>query len=201
MGQGGQCDGSIYCWIGGSGGFNFGVQCNGQGSSGSLATTTVAQPNTNYDLAFLYDGTTAKIYVNGVLDASAAKTFNYFASPTKITIGAGAFDTTSVETFSFGSIQNIIVDSATVPGTHPETWKLHTRVTDSTSAGDDVAIPSSFDLGCWEQNHNGACIGETVHIHQVAMNRSQRSMLVSSCAKPSQLVHGLAIVKLMGSVS
>ena len=90
MGQGGQCAGNLYAWIGGSGNFHFGVQCNGQSSDGALGSTTVVQPNTDYDLAFLYDGSIAKIYVNGVLEAEGAKTFNYFGSPTSIAVGAGA---------------------------------------------------------------------------------------------------------------
>ena len=64
------------------------MQCNGLSSSGALATV-IAQPNTNYDLVFTYDGTAAKVFVNGALAGSATKTFNHVSSVTKITIGAG----------------------------------------------------------------------------------------------------------------
>ena len=89
MGEGGACDGNLYMWIGSNSKFYFGVQCNGQGSDGALESTTVAQANTDYDLKFQYDSTTAEIFVNGVQEASAAKSFNYFTTVTKITVGAG----------------------------------------------------------------------------------------------------------------
>ena len=50
--------------------FYFGVSCN---ADTALASAQLARPNTEYDLAFLYDGTTAQIFVNGLLDISATK--------------------------------------------------------------------------------------------------------------------------------
>ena len=102
--------------LAGSGYFRFGVQCNGQGSDDSLSTSMIAAANTNYDIVALYDGSTATIYVNGEQQASASKTFNFFTSPSKVTIGSGQLGGSS-ESFDFGTIKDVVVDAFQFPTT------------------------------------------------------------------------------------
>jgi hypothetical protein len=106
MGNSGQC-GNLYLWIGSDRTFNFGVQCNGGGSSGALSSSTVAAANTNYDLRCTYDGSTATISVNGVLESSGTKTFNYAQTVTKVAYGAGSIDDSNSEAFDFGVIHSV----------------------------------------------------------------------------------------------
>ena len=87
-----------------------GVQCNGQGSSGAMSGSSAVQPNTEYDLTFIYDGLEATIYVNGALEVGpTAKSFNFFTEVVDITIGSGSHAGSS-EDFDFGTISDITVD-------------------------------------------------------------------------------------------
>ena len=63
-----------------------------QDTAGSLSGTTPVTANTAYDLAYTYDGTTASIYANDVLQVSAAWTSTLAPTVTTITIGAGSHE-------------------------------------------------------------------------------------------------------------
>ena len=68
----------------------FGVQCNAQ-SSDSLVVTS-SNPlayDTTYEIVATYDGTTAEIFIAGVLHVSESRSWNYIQSVTTLTIGAG----------------------------------------------------------------------------------------------------------------
>jgi hypothetical protein len=101
MGDGAPCAGNLYLWIGSSGQFFFGVQCNA-GSNPAIGSTVKAVPNTRYTIQAEYDGITAKLWVNGKLEAQAKKSFNWLPIK-KITVGAGSHDGTH-ESYSFGAI-------------------------------------------------------------------------------------------------
>lgn len=73
-----------------SGVFGFGVLCDGASSDSAVESTTTVQPNSHYELEAWYDGTTASLAVNGVLEVRESKTFNFVATATHATFGAGA---------------------------------------------------------------------------------------------------------------
>ena len=107
--------GNLYLWIDSVKTFRFGIQCN-TGSDAALASTTVAAPNTEYDLICTYDGTTATIMVNGVLEVSTAKNFIYPTTITKIALGAGSIDDSSWEPFDFGVISSVHIYNSITTG-------------------------------------------------------------------------------------
>ena len=111
-GQGSQCNGNLYVWVS-AGRITFGVQCNGKNSDISLNSQTNIVANTTYDLKLEYDGNIASIYINGKLDASAVKNFNYLANVEKVTIGAGNFNKTTEVMPNGASISNILMDKCT----------------------------------------------------------------------------------------
>jgi|GEM_PF-807218 len=73
----------------GSNGFTY-VFCisNGTGGSQSCINTATLLDNTWYHVTGVYDGATMKLYINGVLNASANKTGNIGYSTLPLTIGA-----------------------------------------------------------------------------------------------------------------
>ena len=81
-------DGNIYASIAG-GHFSFGVQGNALNSTPPLVGQLIVQPDTNYDVTFVYDGEMAAIYVDGELDLAARKQFHYTQQPSNVVIGAG----------------------------------------------------------------------------------------------------------------
>lgn len=54
------------------------------GYSASVASTITATTGQRYNLAFTYDGTTSRLYIDGSLDASAARTLNTVITISKI---------------------------------------------------------------------------------------------------------------------
>ena len=95
-----------------TGKFSFGVQC----STAILESQTVVAPNTEYDLIYTYDGTTATIMVNGVLDVSAAKTFIYPTTITKVNLGSGKIGDSATESFDFGVISSVHIYNSITTG-------------------------------------------------------------------------------------
>eukprot|EP01046_Picozoa_sp_COSAG06_P080954 COSAG06_NODE_28173_length_579_cov_0.777083_2_plen_62_part_01 len=61
-----------------------------------------------YNLVFEYDGDAdaATIYVDGVMEVSAAMAGDYPRVITQVTIGGGSHDDSPSEPFDFGSISN-----------------------------------------------------------------------------------------------
>ena len=108
IGQAPQC-GNLYVWVS-SGKFLLGVQCNGNGSDSPLNSTTTLVGNQNYDLKVKYDGKIASIYVNGKLEASASKKFNYYTDVSKVVVGAGNLNLSGEVMPTGASISNIIVN-------------------------------------------------------------------------------------------
>lgn len=108
IGQAPQC-GNLYVWVS-QGKFLLGVQCNGNGSDTTLNSTTTLVGNKNYDLIVKYDGNTASINVNGKLEASASKKFNYYTDVSKLVVGAGNLNLSAEVMPTGASISNIIVN-------------------------------------------------------------------------------------------
>jgi hypothetical protein len=108
------CENGAYVSIGPTGTFHFGVKkCDGGDQSSSpIESKTTIQGGTLYNIICIYNGTFASLHVNGNLEASERKYFNFSSSVNKLVVGAGAFSIDS-DIFSFGIISNILVESFT----------------------------------------------------------------------------------------
>ena len=96
--------GNLYLWIGASGKFFCGVQCNAGDSSTPLQGSTIAATHTDYTVECRYDGTTATLWLNGQKEASEVKTFNYEQTMERITIGRGSLLSNDWENYDFGYV-------------------------------------------------------------------------------------------------
>jgi hypothetical protein len=103
--------GDFYCWISQAGHWTIGQQSV---SGGSVGGTSDVRPNTAYDLTFLYDGSTAQIFVDGHLEISAELRLSHPTSIERVTIGAGRhaeYGSPYDEAFDFGLISDITIDT------------------------------------------------------------------------------------------
>ena len=80
--------GDLYCWISQAGHWTMGQQSTG-GPDGSRSGPSQVQPNTPYDLTFLYGGGVAQIFVDGELELAAPLRMSHPTSIQRVTIGAG----------------------------------------------------------------------------------------------------------------
>ena len=80
--------GDLYLSISAAGFWTFGQQ----DTVGAVSGTTPVTANTAYNLTYTFDGTSAYIYANGVLEVSAAYTSTLSPLFTTITVGAGSHE-------------------------------------------------------------------------------------------------------------
>ena len=137
-GDGGVWCGNLYVWINSHCTFSFGVQCNGH-SDVPVTSTSIVAPSTAYTLRCDYDGTTASMYVNGVLEARVAKAWNYPTAINAIQIGSGAIDSSENEPYDFGTITNVTIGQLAPGG-----WALCY----SSPNGDPKTSPEEFHRRC-----------------------------------------------------
>ena len=176
-----------------SGHFNFGVQCNTNSATALVNTGVHSSAANDYTVVATYDGTTATLAVtphnSATSTVTASKSFNYFTSPDKVTIGAGellgatvrkgivslrvvgSHDGTTTEVWTFGTIANIILAPMNAPTEAPTYaptgcscispggWPCVTSSGQCSGTGNSATSDQAF---CWSQGMGYCSSGAVV---------------------------------------
>ena len=148
----------------------FNIQSNGNGSDGALESTTPASTNTMYTLKATYDGTTAKLYINGVLDSSAAKSFTYTTTISKAGLGSGNLGE-STENFDFGTIHAVRVAISSTSSSSTTTATTTTTPCTSVEATSKPCCWAEWDNMCTDEHGSeSVCVADGAPVGGVHVN-------------------------------